>query len=307
MHILIAGASGFIGRHLINHWSSKHQISVLGRNKATLHRLFPDKIACYHWDELEKINPHDLQVVINLCGYNIGKRRWSEAVKQLIIDSRVETTTSLINWLSHHQATPHFYCANAIGLYGLQDQPSDTTKDEETLVETNNPSDFLSQVSILWKQAAEKALEHDIPLTITCFGVVLGKGEGVLKKIAPSFKFGLGSIMGTGEQMLSWVHIDDIVKGYDFLIENPKITGIINLCSPNPVPQKTFAQTLAKAMKRPLLLKTPEFVIRMLFGEMGECLIIHGQRVIPKRLLALDFVFVYPTIEEALTAEFQPS
>ena len=191
--------------------------------------------------------------------------------------------------MSSNKAKPHFYCANAIGLYGLQDNPFDAPKTEDSFIESDNPPDFLTKVGVLWKQAAEKAIKYGIPLTVTCFGVVLAKKEGMLKKLAPSFYFGMGSIIGDGEQIITWVHIDDVAKGYDFLIHHPDITGIINLCAPNPVPQKKFAKTLAKAMHRPLLLTIPRFVVRTLLGEMGVCLIIKGQSVLPKRLLSLGF------------------
>lgn len=307
MHILIAGASGFIGLHLVRHWLGKHQLSAIGRNKKKLRHCFSDEVTCFQWDELNQINAKDIDVVINLSGYNIGAHRWSDEIKHKIIESRVETTKSLINWMNQNDAKPHFYCANAVGIYGLQDKPTNASKTEDSQIEDDNPPDFLTKVGVLWKQAAEKALEQDIPLTITCFGVVLEKGEGMLKKLAPSFYLGLGSIIGDGEQIISWVHIQDVVQSFDFLIQHPDITSVINLCAPTPVSQRTFAKSLAKAMKRPLFLKTPAFLIKALFGEMGECLIIKGQSVLPKRLMALDYRFKYPTINEALNAEFQKS
>ncbi len=307
MHILIAGASGFIGRHLINHWMGQHKLTAVGRERNKLKRYFPDKVACVQWEELKQINATDIDVVINLSGYNIGNHRWSEPVKQQIIESRVKTTETLINWISSYNATPHFYCANAVGIYGLQDKPTEEPKTEDSPIASDNPPDFLAKVGVLWKQAAEKALDHGIPLTIICFGVVLSKEEGMLKKLAPSFYIGLGSTIGDGKQIISWIHIQDIVQGFEFLIQHPQIRGLINLCSPEPVSQKTFAQSLARAMKRPLLLKTPAFIVRILFGEMGECLIIKGQSVLPKRLKALDYQFEYPSIDEALSAEFDQS
>lgn len=307
MQILIAGGSGFIGQHLVKHWSSEHTIAIIGRDKSKLQQLFSKQVTSYCWDELERINAQELDIVINLCGYNIGEKRWSDAVKKQIIDSRVKTTETLINWLAKSNAKPHFYCANAIGLYGLQDDPATPPKTEDSPIESDNPPDFLTKVAVLWKQAAEKAHKHDIPLTITCFGVVLAKGEGMLKKLVTPFYLGLGSIIGSGKQNISWIHIDDVVKSYDYLVQHPEITNIINLCSPNPVSQKVFAKSLAKAVNRPLFLKTPEFLIKAMLGEMGECLILKGQSVIPKRLLSLDFEFSHPTIDLALQTEYQNS
>ena len=137
-------------------------------------------------------------------------------------------------------------------------------------------------------------------MTTTRFGVVLGQGEGMLKQLSPSFKWGLGAIVGDGKQILSWVHIDDVVGGLIFLLDHPELTGPFNLTSPYPVSQAEFARVLAKAMHRPLLLTMPAFVIQLLFGEMGECLLLKGQRVLPKRLLASGYTFRYPALVDAL-------
>lgn len=305
MNILIAGASGFVGKALVDALKDNNEITVLGRSEATLHQLFPTHTAYCTWDTLSQLDAHHYDAVINLCGYNIATQRWTDSVKKQIIDSRVTTSQILIQWIIHHKAKPHFLCANAVGIYGLQENGDDTSLDENTIIDTAHPKDFLSEIGVKWQSALQPAIDYGIPVTTTRFGVVLKKGEGMLKKLYPSFYLGLGSIIGDGAQMLSWIHIDDLVSAVLFLLNNPELTGSFNLTSPQPVSQAQFARTLAKVMHRPLFLQLPTFLIRLLFGEMGECLLLKGQRVVPKRLLDTGFQPQYPSLEQALKHEFK--
>lgn len=304
MNILIAGASGFIGHELVNALHTNHKITVLGRNKQHLLQQFSKIAACHDWRELDTLHANDYDAIINLCGENIASSRWSNTVKKNLIASRIETSEKLINWCISQNAKPHFICANAIGIYGVQ-APGDTTSlDENTPIKTQNSTDFLTEICVKWQEALKPAIEHGMPVTTTRFGVVLKKQQGMLKKLFPSFFVGLGSLVGDGKQCLSWVHIDDVVGGIVFLLEHPELTGPFNLTSPNPVNQATFARTLAKAMHRPLFLTMPSFVVKLLFGEMGDYLLLKGQRVLPTRLLEAGYTFKYPKLDDALKQEF---
>lgn len=305
MNILIAGASGFIGHALVSALQPTHQITVLGRNQKKLSKHFKKTIQCHTWDELPTLNAHDFDAVINLCGENIASARWSKAVKARLISSRVKTSQTLINWLITQKAKPHFYCANAVGIYGVQANGDETLLDEDTPIHTENPPDFLSEIAVAWQAALAPAIAEGIPVVTTRFGVVLKRSEGMLKKLAPSFFMGLGSRVGDGRQYLSWVHIDDVVGVMKFLLSHPGLTGAFNVTAPDAVPQKQFAKTLAHAMHRPLLLTMPAFAVKLLFGEMGEYLLLKGQRVAPKRLLEEGYAFQYPELGEALEHEFQ--
>lgn len=305
MNILIAGASGFIGHALVRSLKIDHHITVLGRNNATLQREFANAATCCTWDELPLLDGKQFDAIINLCGFNIAASRWSIAVKKQLVDSRVNTSTILIHWLIKHQAKPHFICANAIGIYGLQDNSDHCFFDEDTPINTKNPPDFLSEVGVRWQEALQPAIDYGIPVTTTRFGVVLQKGQGMLKKLFPSFYIGLGSTIGDGQQSLSWVHINDVVGALTFLLSKPELTGAFNLTSPYPVSQEIFARELATCLHRPLFLKIPAFFIRLLFGEMGECLLLKGQRVLPKRLLDAGYQFQYPKLNQALQHEFR--
>lgn len=304
MNILIAGASGFIGHELVKALKPKHHITILGRKKAILMREFPHD-ACYTWDELAALDANPFDVVINLSGFNISNARWTPSIKKQIINSRVSTTETLIHWLIKYNAKPRFLCANAVGIYGTQKNDDPTIFDEDTLIDTQNPHDFLSEVGIRWQAALQPAIDADIPVVSTRFGVVLRKKQGILKKLLPSFYLGLGSLLGDGRQYISWVHIDDVIGGIIFLLEHPDLTGAFNLTSPYPESQADFARALANALHRPLFLKMPSFLIRLIFGEMGEYLLLKGQRVIPKRLSDAGYIFKYPKLSQALQHEFR--
>jgi uncharacterized protein len=305
MNIIIAGGSGFVGRHLVTKLREQYQITVIGRDKINLKNQFSPTIKTLTWDMLPTIDASSYDLVINLCGFNISASRWNHEVKKKIIDSRVKTNTRLLEWLIEQKASPRYFCANAVGIYGLQEHGALEAFDEESPIDFVNPRDFMSEIGIRWQESLEPALQHGIPVTTLRFGVVLAKGEGMLKKLVSSFYVGLGSILGDGQQTLSWVHIDDVVGAILFLISHPELTGAFNITSPNPTSQETFARTLAKCMHRPLFLKMPAFVVRLLFGEMGECLLLKGQRVIPKRLINSGYTFSYPLLNDAFSQIFK--
>jgi len=304
MNILVAGGSGFIGRELVKSLLDEHQVTVVGRSNSHMVDIFAQRVQACTWQDLPKLDACNYDIIINLCGYNISAARWSDAVKKQIIASRVDTNTSLINWIIKSNCKPRYYCANAIGIYGMQGNDDLSAFSEDSPIDFDHPRDFLSEVGIRWQQSVQPAIEYGLPVTITRFGVVLQRGQGMLKKLTPSFGLGLGSVISDGKQVISWIHLDDIVHALKFLFAHPELTGVFNLTSPYPVSQAEFAATLAKAMHRPLFLKTPGWVMRLLFGEMGEYLINRGQRVVPKRLQETEFKFSYPLLAEALAHEF---
>lgn len=300
MNILIAGASGLIGQELIHGMYKEHQFTVLGRHKDSLRQVFHNGTISVSWDELDNLDASHFDAVINLCGLNIAASRWSPKVKDELISSRVQTSEILVQWILKQNAKPHIYCANAVGIYGLQENGDPHVLTEDTEIDLVDPKDFLSEIGIRWQQALKDAEDAGLAVTTTRFGVVLKKGKGFLGKLYPSFICGLGSVIGDGRQVLSWVDSDDLVNAYRFLLNHPKITGPVNITSPNPCMQKDFAKAFAQSLHRPLLLTTPAFVMRLLFGEMGDCLINRGQRVMPKRLLEAGFEFKRANIQEAL-------
>lgn len=304
MNILIAGASGFIGTELVKALEPDHTITVLGRDIQALQKHVSKNTSIKTWEQLD-LDATNYDVVINLCGHNIAASRWNKRTKEKLIHSRVDTNSQLINWLIDKETNPRFICANAVGIYGLQINGDLAQFDENSPIDMEQPGDFLSEIGIRWQESLAPAIKEGIAVTTVRFGVVLKKNQGFLKKIVPSFRMGLGSILGDGRQIISWVHIDDVIASILFLLNRPDLTGAFNITSPNPVSQEQFARILANTLHRPLLLKIPAKIIQMLLGEMGDCLLLRGQRVIPKRLIQEGYQFAYPQCADALKREFQ--
>jgi uncharacterized protein (TIGR01777 family) len=305
MDILIAGASGFIGTELVKALLPHHTITVLGRSTQLLKKHFPKTVTIKTWEELLQLDATQYDVVINLCGHNIAAARWNRQVKEELIHSRVDSNNQLLHWLTSQNAKPRVICANAVGIYGLQTNGDPEKFDEHSSIDMNNPRDFLSEIGIRWQESLAPAIKQGIPVTTIRLGVVLKKGQGLLKKLALSYQMGMGSVLGEGTQIISWVHIDDAIAAIVFLLSRPDLTGAFNITSPNPVSQEQFAKLLAQVLHRPLLLKIPATIIRVLLGEMGDCLLLRGQRVVPKRLLEEGYQFIYPQCGDALKQEFQ--
>ena len=302
MNILIAGASGLIGTVLAHHLSHHHNITVLGRTLEKLKRMFSDKFNTLTWDDLESHNATTYDLVINLSGASIGDRRWNANVKKELIESRTITNKKLTEWLIHQHATPRFFCANAIGIYGAEELSTNAVNEDTALPKSSH--DFLQHIGLVWEQSLQTAINAGIPGTILRFGVVLKQGGGMLKKLEWPFRLGLGSIIGSGRQTLSWIYYQDLIQAIDFLIERPDVVGAINITSPTPITQQEFAAQFANVLDRKIWFKTPALLIRILFGEMGEYLLLKGQHVTPKRLIELGFKFSYPTLQSALNEEF---
>ncbi|MGC1182720.1 DUF1731 domain-containing protein, partial [Legionella sp.] len=195
---------------------------------------------------------------------------------------------------------------SAIGIYGLQKNlPNKNESFTEQSKENNHAkTSFASQLVNQWEQAALRGTEVNIPVTLMRFGVVLKRGQGMLKKLELPAQYGMSAVIGTGKQPLSWIHHVDLVKSILFLISHPQITGPVNLVAPECLSQKIFNQTLVEVLKKPTFLRLPAWLVHVLFGQMGEELLLSGQSVFPQRLLAHQFNFEYPTLLSALTEEF---
>jgi uncharacterized protein (TIGR01777 family) len=304
--ILVAGATGFVGRNLIPALlNNQYEVSALGRDRNKLEKALPHLKSYLLWQDLDKVSPEEFDIIINLAGENIAEGRWNEKNKAKIINSRVETTSKLVNWcLNATGKTPHLYNTSAIGVYGIQ--PTQSTM-PPALIESKliHPSkDFLSEVGKAWEDATIPLSNANHPVTLMRFGVVLKRGEGMMKKLDLPFSLGLGSTIGSGNQVNSWINIDDLVAAIMFLLKHPDITGPVNLTAPGSVTQKTFATTLAKTMHRPLLLNLPDFLVEMIFGQMGKELLLGGQNVYPQRLIDSGFVFKYPDLQSAFNHKY---
>ena len=293
MKILISGASGLVGTHLIPTLKAKgHEIHRLVRKA-------PKGADEIQWDaktgfgESEQAKLENFDAVIHLAGDNVASENWSDEKKQSITESRVTGTRVLVDALKRTANPPkHFISASATGFYG--------NRGAEILNETNAKGEgFLPELCADWEAEIKKA-EAFARVVYLRIGIVLAKDGGALEKMLTPFKFGVGGTVGSGKQYMSWIAIDDLIRIFHFVVENDELRGAINAVSPNAATNEEFTKTLGKVLNRPTILPVPEFAIKMLFGEMGETLLLEGARVYPQKLTDAKFEFDFPSLEAAM-------
>lgn len=295
MHYLISGGTGFIGTALIHTLLEEgHQITVISRTPEKVALLFKGATQSVALAQVNKVGKK-VDGVINLAGEPIVDKRWSEARKKLLRESRIDFTKELITQLKRASARPEFFISgSAIGFYGSHEGGA-------PLNEVSHPiSGFTHDLCRDWEEAAleaEKILGSRVCLVRT--GVVLGVGGGALAKMLPPFNFGLGGPIGSGQQWMSWVHLADEVSVIRFLMAHQTLLGSFNATSPNAVTNEVFSQALGGVLDKPAKLRMPGFVMKLLLGDASE-LLLEGQRVYPARLLDAGFEFTYPDLEVAL-------
>lgn len=308
MQRLIAGGTGLIGQHLTQHWINQGiNVTILGRDKQKISHCFGTSVNILDWDEFCRLPEHQLRTftsITNLCGANIGEHRWTKQRKQQIIESRIETTETIVNRLIPlAEQAPILFNASAIGVYGLQKTAPHhlpPAYDEQTNIDFNSYPDFLAEVARLWEKATFPAKAHGVHVNNMRFGVVLTPRGGALERLALPIKLGLGGKIGSGYQPFSWIHIEDLLRIFDYLHMEKQLRGAINCVAPDCVTQKQLVNSIAKQLHRPALFPMPSFVVKLLFGEMGEELLLRGQHVYPKRLLEHDFEFKFGKLEAAV-------
>jgi uncharacterized protein (TIGR01777 family) len=293
--VLIAGASGFVGTALSAFLSTAgHSVIHLVRREARSafeRRWNPQS------GELSPTVFDGVDVVINLAGSNIAASRWTDAIKQEIERSRVSTTALLAETIATLPKPPELaIMASGVGCYG---DTGDRIVDEES-----PPGEgFLSQVSRAWEGAAVSLKSSPSRLVRLRIGTVLNARGGALKKMLPPFRLGLGGRIGSGKQYMSWIALQDLLGVIEHVIYAPHIAGPVNAVAPQAVTNQEFTQALARRLKRPALFPLPESVVRAVFGEMGEALLLASSRVAPKALIASGYSFVCPSIDSALEFE----
>jgi len=299
MKIFITGGTGFVGTTLTQHLVEQgHQVTILTRKapseaaQATgqgVSYLEGDPTLRGTWQK--SVPQHD--VIVNLAGASIF-RKWDRESKEVIRDSRILTTTHLVEALSDGvKKKTTLLSTSAVGYYGFH---GDESLDEESPA----GNDFLASVTREWEAAASRAEDFGARVVVCRFGIVLGKSGGALGEMKPLFQKGLGSPLGSGNQWVSWIHEKDLVSIYLFLMATNNLSGPINCTAPEPVRNRDLTHALGKAMGRPTLLPAvPGFVVKMVKGEFGSVLL-EGQRVFPKKLLTYGFRFQFSNIEAAL-------
>ena len=302
MRIGITGATGLIGGALASELAGRgHEVVALTRSSGTPSGL-PPGVGSAQW------NPggdgtdaglvgvlEGLDSLVHLAGEPVGKR-WTAARKRAIRESRVGGTKTLVTALGAAGNRPaRFLAASAVGYYG--------PRGDEELDEDAPPGiDFLGEVCTEWEDAAGGARQAGIETVSMRIGVVLSPRGGALATMLPPFRMGVGGQVGSGRQWMPWIHLADIAAAMVHLLEAPagSLEPVYNLTAPNPVTNAEFTSALGKALRRPTLLPVPGFGMRLAFGEMAGALLLSGQRVVPRRLLASGFEFRHPEIGPAL-------
>ena len=297
MKVFVTGGTGFVGTILTRGLVARgHQVTILTRS-VSKEMALPQGASILEGNPTEggpwqeEVAEHD--IVINLAGASIF-RRWTDDTKKAIQDSRILSTQNLVEALSARSGKETlFFSTSGVGYYGPHG--------DEELDEESPPGDgFLASVTGQWEAEALKAQRFGVRVFLCRFGMVLGLGGGALAKMIPLFKWCLGSALGSGRQWVSWIHEQDLVNIYLFLIDTKDVSGLINFTAPYPVSNEEMTRLLGEALKRPTFMPpVPGFMIRLLMGEFGSVLL-EGQRVIPRELLGKGFQFQFPNLREAL-------
>jgi uncharacterized protein (TIGR01777 family) len=294
MKIAVAGGAGFIGRALTE------KLTEQGHELYILTRTLDNKPSKEHVTYVEWLGPNsspekslsEIDAFINLAGESLNSR-WTDKKKGEILNSRVESTKEIVRIIEAMDTKPQVYInASATGYYG--------TSYHHTFTETSPLSgdDFLSSVVKTWEQEASAAM----PMTrvvYSRFGMVLDSNDGALHRMLLPFKLFAGGRLGTGEQWISWIHIEDAARALIYCLETPAISGPVNFTAPQPVLMEEFGRTAADILKRPYFFPVPSNLLELALGEMAV-LVTQGQKAVPAKLLENDFKFLYPELRPAL-------
>lgn len=300
MRVFITGGTGFVGRRLSARLRELgHDLIIVTRSPkgrpagAGIDFVEGDPAMPGPWQERVK----DADWVINLAGSPISQR-WTAAVKRELRESRMLTTKYLVEAMPEGSGKALF-STSAVGYYGFH-------KDEELHEDAAPGDDFLSRLAVEWEGEALKATKKGARVVIMRFGIVIGKGGGLLESIVPIFKKFLGGPVGSGRQWMSWVHIDDLAEAFPFLLSRERVSGPVNITAPHPVRNGEFAKILGKVLGVPAVMPAPAFGVRLALGEFAS-VALEGQKVMPGVLTGEGFPFRYPHLEEALRAALSGS
>lgn len=288
--ILVTGASGFIGQAVVNHF--KKQGYIVNRLVRHARQKAPDTV---FWNPInEEINLDDFEgfhAVIHLAGENIAEGRWTEDKKEAIFLSRARHTWLLAHALSRLKRPPKvFFSASAAGYYGDRG-------DEILTEESRKGKGFLSDVCAKWEEASQVLEQKKVRVVKGRFGVVLSKEGGMLGKLLPIFKWGIGGRLGSGKQWISWIALEDLLGALEFTLTQD-VRGVFNFTSPHPITNAEFTRQVAKIVHHRPFLPVPAWLIKLIFGEKGKQLFLSSTRAVPKRLLGYGFKFQKPKLED---------
>ena len=292
MRIAISGASGLIGSALVP------ALEGAGHEVVRLVRAMPSGQNEVAWDPsagtIDIAGLAGVDAIVSLASATLN-HRWTESYKRGILDSRVQTTSLLATTAAELDPRPSiFLSAGGVGIYG--DRGDEILTEESTV-----GSGFLAEVCKAWEAAAQPARDRGLRVVNFRQGIVLSRRGGAVKRMLLPFRLALGGRVGSGRQWWSWVSLDDVVSAYRVALE-ADIGGAFNLCSPSPATSAQFTKALGRALGRPTVFPLPAVAVKTLFGEMGEGVLLEGQRVLPARLIDAGFEFAHPDIDDAMRA-----
>lgn len=295
MRIAITGATGFIGRPLCRMLvEAGHDLVVLSRRPHKVTGL-PSGSSAAFFDFAHALDPAALEgadAVIHLAGENLAAKRWTEQVKQSLLENRTKGTENVARAARASGSVRTFVSASAVGYYG--------DRGAEPLTEDSAPgSDFLAHLCLQWERSAKCVRAAGIREVSARMGVVLHPEGGALAKMLLPFRMGVGGTVAHGEQYMSWVHRTDACRLLVHALESNGIEGALNVTAPQPVTNREFTKALGRALHRPTLMPLPGFALKAVFGEMATVLL-GSQRVLPQRAESTGFTFQFPTLAEAL-------
>jgi uncharacterized protein (TIGR01777 family) len=293
--VLVTGATGFIGRRLVAALNGAgHQVIALVRNPARVDNLGVPITLVTSLDQISKNKKVD--AIINLAGEPIANGLWTAAKRRKIIDSRIAMTGDIVALIARLDRRPGVLVSgSAIGWYGIQqDQPLSESAESR--------ASFSHDLCDSWERAASEAARYGVRVVHLRIGLVLGTEGGLLTRMLTPFEFGLGGPIGSGEQWMSWIERDDLVRLIVHAIAHSELSGPINATAPTPVNNTDFTENLGRGLHRPAILRIPAWLLHGLAGEFADELLLGGQRVMPKKALDNGFIFRHETLPSALNA-----
>ena len=298
MRIIITGATGLIGTKLSSQLAKRgDDVTVFTRSPDIPRKELNYKIKFEKWDYnkpkewRDSLNGKD--AVIHLAGANLNAKRWNDRYKKIVYDSRINSTRQLVNAIKDCEDKPKILItASAVGIYG--------DREDDLLTENSDfGNDFLSKLCTDWEKEAEKIEEYNVRRVSLRIGYILSRENGLLKKLFLPFKFFIGGPLGHGRQWFPWIHIEDLMSIFHYVLENEKLKGAINCASSEKVRMKDFADAFGNALNRPSLFPVPKFVLKIIAGEIANA-VVSSQKISVDKLLASGFKFKYGNLYKAL-------
>lgn len=296
--VVVSGATGFVGRSLSRALVARgYEVVALTRDPDAAKTKLPESVRAERWDpnDAAALVPgvDGAQAVVHLAGEQAVGKRWSERVKREIMDSRVHGAERLVSAIERASNRPKVLVSSSgVGYYGPHG-------DEALHEKAPAGADYLARVTIAWEGAASRAEALGVRVVRTRFGIVFGKGGGALVEMVKPFKLFVGGPIGTGKQMVSWIHLDDVVSALVLSIEDESLSGAVNVVSPNAVRNEDLARHIGAVLKRPSAIPVPEVALRIRFGEGADALVT-GQNAVPAVLQSKGFTWKYPEVKGAL-------